>query len=265
MKASEIPNKIYTPWGNNAGGSYICEVPVNSQLPGDPGRASFADGFTPDNLTPTASGGIQPDGRDMNGIIHSVTAWEKWMACGGHVIYDATFQANIGGYPKGALVESATDPMTFWYCTAENNMTDPDNSGAGWITWPTYPERQRWALIDQGSFNPSQIIPQSYSDLLIVPGTAYNEVTISYSHDNGVTFGSEYPFNKMGEVESTFINAYYLPAPLVTCDFSVVTISPPSDYDIFRMHVKYNLPGPVTAIKLTPGLPGDVNYKIYAR
>lgn len=51
----------------------------------------------------------------------------------GSVPYNATLQALIGGYPAGALVESAVTTGLFWISAVANNLTNPDTGGAGWL------------------------------------------------------------------------------------------------------------------------------------
>lgn len=47
--------------------------------------------------------------------------------------YDAAFQTAVGGYPAGAEVLSATTPGLSWMSTTDNNTTNPDTGGAGWL------------------------------------------------------------------------------------------------------------------------------------
>jgi hypothetical protein len=39
-----------------------------------------------------------------------------------------------GGYPRGAIVQSATVLGRFWVSTADNNTTNPDTGGANWLS-----------------------------------------------------------------------------------------------------------------------------------
>ena len=119
-------------FASSATGSYIRAVPATSS---DPAAASQQNGFPSLTFTPTGSGGVAPDGRDFNGILNQITAWNQWQQAGGPIVYDATFQGVISGYPKGALVTSATTPGLLWMSTTENNTTNPDSSGAGWTGW----------------------------------------------------------------------------------------------------------------------------------
>jgi hypothetical protein len=128
MKQSDIPSKFSIPFANTGVKN---AVPIASQISVTPGAASFTDGFPPLTFIPIAAGGIPPSGADANGILFDATAWNRWQQAGNALLWDSTFSAAIGGYPKGALVLSA-DSSHWWLCTADDNTTNPDASGAGW-------------------------------------------------------------------------------------------------------------------------------------
>lgn len=135
MLASNIPPKFPIPFANNAGASYIRTIPQAHQTPsGSDAPASLYDGFQSLNFQPESSGGIPPNGADFNGILNWITEALQWMQAGGPAIYDGTFQSAIGGYPKGAIIQSATTSGKQYMSTADNNTTNPDSGGAGWLT-----------------------------------------------------------------------------------------------------------------------------------
>lgn len=133
MQASGIPAKNAIRFAEYATSSYVRAVPVPSQTGTTPGAASFADGFPPITFILESAGGIPPDGRDMNGILQQLTSWSRWTAAGGPIAYDATFSAAIGGYPNGAIVRSAAVVGREWLSVVDNNVTNPDAGGAGWL------------------------------------------------------------------------------------------------------------------------------------
>lgn len=139
MQSSDIPVKFPIPFADAAGGSFIRPIPVASQIGIQDGAASLTDGFPPLTMTPSGSGGVFPFGQDMNGILEQISAWTRWMNAGGAVPYDATFQAAAGGYPLGAVIASATTQGLYYLCTTENNVTNPDAGGAGWISHSILP------------------------------------------------------------------------------------------------------------------------------
>lgn len=131
MQSSAAPVKIQVPFAN--GGSKNT-IPVSSQIGVTAGAASFTDGFPPLTRTPLAAGGVPPSGADMNGILNAITAVLQWQSAGGLFKFDSAFSTAIGGYPKGAVLESSTG-LTQWRNTIEGNTTDPDSaSAAGWIS-----------------------------------------------------------------------------------------------------------------------------------
>lgn len=134
MQDSDIPVKFPVPWANSAGGAFIRAIPTASQIGIVPGEASLTDGWPPLTALPVAGGGIPPDIRDMNGILFRMTAWDRWAQAGGRIAWDSAFSAAVGGYPQGAIVSSATTLGLQWLCTADNNTTNPDTGGAGWIS-----------------------------------------------------------------------------------------------------------------------------------
>lgn len=134
MLASSIPTKIPVPFASSASGSFVRPIPIPSQISTDPGAASFTDGFVPLNGTPIAAGGIPPDERDMNGILLAITQWNQWANAGGPVPYDSAFQTAVGGYPAGAIIQSAIVPGKQWQSLVDNNLTNPDTLGSGWST-----------------------------------------------------------------------------------------------------------------------------------
>lgn len=140
MKQSTgLPAKITLPFGANAAAGLIRQVPTASQIGIVNGAASYNDGFPPLTNTALASGGIPPAIQDFNGLLNQMSAWDLWTAAAGITPYDATFQAAIGGYPQNALVSTAVlmgasaVPGRVWISTVDNNLTNPDTGGAGWL------------------------------------------------------------------------------------------------------------------------------------
>ncbi|RYM55667.1 hypothetical protein [Serratia proteamaculans] len=129
MQSSSSPKKLPIPFADSGDKQVIPNV---SQIGIENGRASYPDGFPPLTRTPISAGGVPPYGTDMNGILYDITNSEKWAAAGGSYKYDSAFSSDIGGYPKGAvLIKSSLNG--FWQSTSENNTTNPDTGGAGWI------------------------------------------------------------------------------------------------------------------------------------
>lgn len=138
MTQSQIPAKFSIPFGNNAGAPYIRNVPQTSQIGVQNCAASLADGFPPLTFVPAAAGGCPPFGQDMNGILRQITQWNVWMQAVSGLPYDAAFSAAIGGYPKGAIVQSTLLPGRLWFSISDNNTTSPDatTGSSGWTVLP---------------------------------------------------------------------------------------------------------------------------------
>ncbi len=132
MQASQIPVKFQAAFGFGAGPSYIRRIPLLSQIGIQAGAASLTDGFPPVTFSPVGSGGTPPFGADFNGVLNQITLWNVWQAAGSPVAYDSGFSTAIGGYPQGALVAGASSGVV-WLCLVDNNLTDPDTGGAGWL------------------------------------------------------------------------------------------------------------------------------------
>jgi hypothetical protein len=133
VQLSQVPNKFPIPWGNSAGSGYIRAIPETSQIGVQNGAASLTDGFPPLNFLPVGSGGVPPFGQDMNGILNQITLWSQWQGAGGLCTYDSVFSAAIGGYPQNAMLASSSTPGQIWVNTVDNNTSNPDASGTGWV------------------------------------------------------------------------------------------------------------------------------------
>lgn len=136
MSASQIPSKFPIPWANNAGSAYIRSIPQNSQIGIQNCAASLTDGFPPLTFVPSSAGGCPPFGQDFNGILNQISLWSQWQSAGGPIFYDSGFASSIGGYPKGATVASSVTFGLLWTSTVDNNTTNPDTGGAGWVQSP---------------------------------------------------------------------------------------------------------------------------------
>jgi hypothetical protein len=154
MQLSDAPEQIVEAWGTGDS-SKTNPIPVPSQIGVKPGAASWTDGFPPLCDTPLASGGIPPAKADMNGGLYQMSAVDVWMCAGAGFPYSPTFSSAVGGYPQGARVQMASG-NGHWVSTVDNNTTDPDTSGAGWV----------------GVLVPSGVTPGSYSGANITVNAA---------------------------------------------------------------------------------------------
>lgn len=134
MQNSQLPLKWYRPFAVDDAAKV--EIPVTTA---DPTRASQSAGFPPLTMQPPESGGVPPQGEDFNGAMNQVARVAWWMLAGGALPFDAAWaaDANIGGYPQGAVVTSA-DLQGEWISTADNNTNNPDTNGASWVPGYAY-------------------------------------------------------------------------------------------------------------------------------
>jgi len=119
---------IPEPFATSATGSYITSIGVTQSTSGN-GRLSWALGIPPECMQ---TGGIPPFGQDENYVTQVFSQWIQAMQVGAAIVYNSTFQTTIGGYPKSAVVNSATTFGRQWLSTGDNNTTNPDTGGAGW-------------------------------------------------------------------------------------------------------------------------------------
>lgn len=132
MELINVPASFPLYWGQNAGGSYIRNIPVNSQIGITNGAASLSDGFPPDTFQPAGAGGVPPFGQDFNGILRQLSQWAQWLNAGAPVVYNSAFSASAAGYPAGATLRAASLPVN-WISLVDANTSDPDTGGANWI------------------------------------------------------------------------------------------------------------------------------------
>jgi hypothetical protein len=129
MQLINAPQKFPLPFANNGAKTLI---PLASQIGITAGASSLTDGFPPLTRTPIAGGGVPPSGLEFNGIFYELSAIARWLNAGAGYVFDSTFanDSNVTGYPKGARV-LRTDGLGYWLNTADNNVTDPEATGAG--------------------------------------------------------------------------------------------------------------------------------------
>lgn len=125
MQASQVPSFFTLPFASSAGAGFIRTIPQASQIGIQNGAASLTDGFPPLTFLPVNAGGVPPFGQDMNGLLNQISAGVQWEQVGGQPAYNTTYAISIGGYPNGAVLQSA-DGTGFWRSTVDNNKTNPD-------------------------------------------------------------------------------------------------------------------------------------------
>jgi len=170
VQSSNIPStKLLEAFAASASGSFIRLIPKTTS---DPNAASLDLGFPPTTFTNEGAGGVAPAGKDMNGILNEISAWIWWQNGGGSFLpYDGVFQAAVGGYPKGAVVASVATFGLFWLSTAENNTSDPDTGGSGWIRFGA-----TGLQLQNGQ---CQLVYTSGSQITLLPGHGGNNLLVA--------------------------------------------------------------------------------------
>lgn len=123
MQSSNKPKNLTMPF---ASGGAFNSIPNESQVGVSPGKASFTDGFPPATRTPRAAGGVPPDGLDMNGILHDISAGLMYSQAYGAQPWDSNF-ATATGYPKDAIVNYNG---LLYRSLNEDNKATPTNATA---------------------------------------------------------------------------------------------------------------------------------------
>jgi hypothetical protein len=170
MRASQIPTKFPIPFANNAVSADINPIPQASQIGITNGAASLVDGFPPNCFLPIGAGGVPPWGRDFNGLLNQISAWVQFADNAGcSPTFDSTFSGQIGGYPQGAVLMSATgttDNTVLWLSVVDNNTNNPDTTYGGsgaWLAigWVAGIQNELYTYAqDTGSINALVIAPQ---------------------------------------------------------------------------------------------------------
>jgi len=168
MISSSVPTLVPLPFA--ASGSKHA-IPTASQIGITAGAASLTDGFPPLTFTPIASGGVPPDGNDMNGILNLISANTQWANAGGTYPYNAAFSTSIGGYPRGAVLIMAAG-TGFWLSTIDNNTTNPESGPSpNWIAFGPYQTQggSNNYSADTGTAN-TYVVTLSPAPAALIPG-----------------------------------------------------------------------------------------------
>lgn len=104
-------------------------IQVSRQPTQPPQDATYEEGFPTITMVPT--GGIAPNGQDMNGILNEISSAIVHYCRGDRIQFDAAYAAAIGGYDKGAIVAS-NDYQKDYISLVDNNTADPNGSNTTW-------------------------------------------------------------------------------------------------------------------------------------
>jgi len=166
----DLPYKIVTPFAKSGDRNTIPETAVSG---GAANAANFNDGFPQVTMTPKSAGGIPPAGRDMNGILYTLSTAIQYLQAGMIFKYDANFASAISGYNKGALLLQ-NDESGIWVSDIDGNTSNPETSG----DW--HPLDTGKASITVAGANIILTRAQAAHPIIEVSGTLTNNVTVTF-------------------------------------------------------------------------------------
>lgn len=134
MQSTNLPAKYLVAFARDDASKV--EVPVTSP---DATRFSQTLGSPPLTGVPQTAGGSPPQLPDFNGAMNQLSRNVLWVLAGGRFPFDSVWavDAEIGGYPRGAVLPAAlgagTIGMGEWYNNTQDNTANPDTAGTGWV------------------------------------------------------------------------------------------------------------------------------------
>lgn len=136
MAGAPSPVLIVQAWAKGVSSTYVTSpMPVPSQIPTSPDRASYSTGFPPQTFVQQSAGGVGPDGRDLNGVLEDITSNIAAMTGGQLWTFNSTWATANSGYAVGAIVLMANS-TGLWINTVSGNTNNPDTAAAatsGWV------------------------------------------------------------------------------------------------------------------------------------
>jgi hypothetical protein len=186
------------PFASNGQKNFITVAPAAG------GAASMTSGFPAITMQPIASGGIPPSGQDMNGILHQLSQHQVWLNSGGMYKFNTAHATAIGGYPKGAVLQT-DDELSAYISTVDGNQNNPNSNTTGWRAYGGKVMQDKIeALAQQVSGSglsgsivtwPGAVVPTGYLECAgqLVSRTTYDKIfaaigTLYGSGDGSSTF-----------------------------------------------------------------------------
>ncbi|PHM61161.1 gp53-like domain-containing protein [Xenorhabdus ishibashii] len=120
------PNLIPKPFAQNGQKD---EIPSDykSDLPNQ--KATWDAGFPQITMMPVTAGGLPPSGRDFNGIFNQISDNIVHLSKGGKYKFSLEYANSIGGYPKGAILQS-DDETKEYQSLIDNNKINFNTESA---------------------------------------------------------------------------------------------------------------------------------------
>ncbi|MEY0016034.1 phage tail protein [Providencia rettgeri] len=114
------PKLIVKPFAKNGQKNVI---PENYETSMDSNQATWDQGFGQITMLPVAAGGLPPKGQDFNGILNQISESIVYQSKGGRFKFSPEYSESIGGYPKGAILQS-DDEKKEYQSIIDNNKVN---------------------------------------------------------------------------------------------------------------------------------------------
>lgn len=125
------PKLIVKPFAKNGQKNAI---PENYETSMDSNQATWDQGFGQITMLPVAAGGLPPKGQDFNGILNQISENIVYQSQGGRFKFSPEYAESIGGYPKGAILQSDDEKKEYQSLIDNNkvNFNTTSNISASW-------------------------------------------------------------------------------------------------------------------------------------
>lgn len=125
------PKLIVKPFAKNGQKNVI---PENYEASMDSNQATWEQGFGQITMLPVAAGGLPPKGQDFNGILNQISENIVYQSQGGRFKFSPEYAESIGGYPKGAILQSDDEKKEYQSLIDNNkvNFNTESNISASW-------------------------------------------------------------------------------------------------------------------------------------
>lgn len=125
------PKLIVKPFAKNGQKNVI---PENYETSMESNQATWDQGFGQITMLPVAAGGLPPKGQDFNGIFNQISENIVYLSQGGRFKFSAEYAEAIGGYPKGAILQSDDEKKEYLSLIDNNkvNFNTATDISASW-------------------------------------------------------------------------------------------------------------------------------------
>ncbi|QIF58531.1 MULTISPECIES: phage tail protein [unclassified Providencia] len=194
------PKLIVKPFAKNGQKNVI---PENYETSMDSNQATWDQGFGQITMLPVAAGGLPPKGQDFNGILNQISENIVYQSQGGRFKFSPEYAESIGGYPKGAILQSDDEKKEY--------QSSIDNNKVNFNTATQTQVNAAWKLISTDDML-QQIAGKQPSGSYAIKGDSYTKIESDgryqpkgnyapagdYATNVALTNGLDKKFNKTG-------------------------------------------------------------------